>query len=154
MFKNRRKPIIIIVGCAVAAIALWVALILAEPILVVSRMTKMGIERERRLLYNTDHAALAVELRNFGDQQRWQRSESNAEPQIMWPDDNSLPECLRILRPTSVAIFDDRIIFERGGPMLHFGLVVFRNGIKGEGLKELAPGVWFYADNGRVPSEG
>jgi len=57
------------------------------------------------------------------------------------------------LKPTSIAVFDDRIMFERGGPMSHFGIVVFREGIAGDGLKELAPGVWFYDDNYRVPDE-
>jgi hypothetical protein len=152
-FITKHKTAIIVGSCVLGAFALLLLSRLVEPIQVMWQMGKTDKNRERQLLYETDHAALASELRNFARQERWHSPEVNAEPQIFWQGDEAIPASIRRLEPTSVTILDDRVIFERGGPMLHFGIVVFRDGIAGEGLKELAPGVWFYAENQRIPGK-
>ena len=152
MFPIRKSVIVIVISGVVSALAIGVVLFF-EPIQVGNRLVKNIHEREKQLLYETDHAALASELRKFADEQRWRQPGDNSPPKMFWPNDDAVPASLRVSKPTSITIFDDRIMFERGGPILHFGIVVFREGIVGEGLKQLAPGVWFYADNNRIPAE-
>lgn len=153
MLKIKRKGVVIIAICFFSAVALWIGSFAIEPIRFVLQSRKTTDEMQRQLLYEIDHIALASELRKFAYERRWHQSSANVEPAVFWPHDAALPASIQLLQPTSVAVFDDRIMFERGGPMLHFGIVVFRDGIVGEGQKELSPGVWFYSDNGRVPSE-
>lgn len=153
MLPTKRRSIAIFAVCVLAAIGLWLVPFLIEPVKLVFQLGKTANEREKQLLYDIDHTALASELRKFASEKRWRQTEANAEPEILWPNNKAVPASVRLLKPTSVAIFDDRIVLERGGPMLHFGIVVFRDGIVGEGLKELGPGVWFYADNNKIPDQ-
>lgn len=152
---TKRKSFVILASCIFAAVAVWIWCILVPPIRLITGLGKIADQRSKQLLYDIDHIVLASELRKFANEERWQRAEVNAEPKIFWggAGNSALPPSISVLQPTSVIIFDDRIIFERGGGMSHFGVVVFRDGIVGEGLKELAPGVWFYADNKRIPDE-
>ncbi len=117
--------------------------------------------REHQLLYEVDQAALAAELRKLAYDYRWSTAFPSGEPTIFSPNDPAIPQSLKILQPTSMAIFDDRIMFERGGPLHHFGLVVFRDAsvartshddsVTGEKLlREFQPGVWFYSDHRKV----
>ena len=122
----------------------------AEPIAVVNGIIKRTNERARLLLYHTDHSALAAELEGFAREKRWRSPTGDLEPTDYWEGD--IPASLKKYKPTSIAIFDDRIVLECGSPFSHFGIVKFRESTKGSGLKELQPGMWFYAENGRIPS--
>jgi hypothetical protein len=132
------------------------------PIELVTGLRRDAVKRERALLYDIDQHALASELRKFAYEYRWWEGSQGDMPSIFWPNDPAIPPSLRTLQPTSIAIFDDRIMFERGGPLHHFGIVVFRqapdvegskvNGSTGEYLlKKFEPGVWFYSDYRKLP---
>src|SRR5438874_497651 len=116
-------------------------------------MHRLVLERERQLLYDVDHKTLASELQRFANEQRWSRNIRNADPDAFGTSNPATPASLRILKPSAIWIFDDRIQFDCGGPFLDFGIVVFPEGTEGTGAKRLAAGVWFYSDDGRVPSE-
>jgi len=116
-------------------------------------MHRLVLERERQLLYGIDHKTLASELRKFASEQRWSRSIRNADPDAFGTSNPATPAALRILKPSAIWIFDDRIQFDCGGPFSDFGIVVFPEGTEGTGTKQLANGVWFYSEDGRVPSE-
>jgi len=116
-------------------------------------MHRLVVERERHLLYDIDHKALAAELRKFANEQRWSRRIRNADPDAFGTSNPATPTSLRILKPSAIWIFDDRIQFDCGGTFFDFGIVVFPEGTEGTGAKKLADGVWFYSENGRAPSE-
>ena len=109
-------------------------------------------EKEKHILYDVDHTELASQLREFATKLRWSHNEKKGEPDIVWANDPRIPQNLKLLDPTSIAVFDDRIILECGGGLFHFGVVAFRPGIEGSGTKKLGVGLWFFAEDGRVPS--
>ena len=112
--------------------------------------------RERILLYKVDHQALATLLRDYATQQRWGLAHPPPDETDFRkiPPPPALPPELQILKPSTVRLDDDQIDLEFGGPFLHFGISVFRPGLPGTGTKKLGEGLWFYADNDRVPSQG
>jgi hypothetical protein len=107
---------------------------------------------KRQVIYHINHAALAQEVRKFAEQKRSETVVAPAAPLLMWEGDPDLPASLKILKCSSVSIFPDRVRLEFGGPFLHFGIMIFNKGYPGEGNKQLADGVWFYSEDGRVPS--
>jgi hypothetical protein len=113
-------------------------------------------QRERGLLYQTDHAALAQIMREFATDRQWasgQPTKSEFDPLAAFrASDESLPPALRVLKPSGILIFDDRIELEFGGAFLHFGIRAFRPGLPGNGTKRLGDGIWFYSEDGYVPS--
>ena len=144
-------PIVAIVG---SLLIMLLAAIYFYPVFgLVFGLGRLVSERERQLLYHTDHAALAVEARNFQSQWRSRFGMPGSEPRVLEPDDTEIPNSLRILKPTSAVISNDRIELEFGGALLHYGIVVFDEGLEGNGTKRLAKGVWFYSENGRYPTE-
>jgi hypothetical protein len=164
-----KKGIISLVAAMLLIAAIYFSAQLFWSVELVSGLRREAIQRERGLLYRIDQAALAAELRKFAYDYRWSQTvgtnvqmlESNP-PTIFWSDDAAIPLSLRILQPTSIAIFDDRIMFERGGPLHHFGIVVFRQTLAANAsnrnittgehlLKEFQPGVWFYSDYRKLP---
>jgi hypothetical protein len=107
---------------------------------------------KRQILYHVDHAALATEMRKFAEQQRLEKPITSVAPLWIRDSDPDFPSSLKILKCSSVIVFPDRVRLEFGGPFLHFGIFVFDRGHPGEGTKRLADGVWFYSEDGRVPS--
>ena len=52
-----------------------------------------------------------------------------------------MPASIRALQPKAVIVSDDRVAIDQGFLELFCGIVVFQDGISGEGLTELAPGI-------------
>jgi hypothetical protein len=125
---------------------------LLGPLSCAQRTPADATEEEKHILYHVDHTELAAQLRQFATEMRWGRNEKKGEPNILWANDSRIPPGLEGLSPTSIAVFDDRIILECGGGLFHFGVVAFRQGIEGSGTKKLGVGLWFFAEDGRVPS--
>jgi hypothetical protein len=159
--RGKKAAIVCITGLLLVA-AIYCFGQLFWPIELIMELRHDTLKRERALLYQTDQAALAAELRKFASHYRWSLAPAGDEPTIFWPNDPAMPQSLKILQPTSIAVFDDWIMFERGGPPHHFGIVVFRQGaasdghmndalIDGQLLKQLQPGVWFYSDHRKLP---
>src|SRR2546429_1235474 len=76
---------------------------------------------KRQILYHVDHAALAAEMRKFAEQQRLEKPITSVAPLWIRDSDPDFPSSLKILKPSSVSVFPDRIRLEFGGPFLHFG---------------------------------
>jgi hypothetical protein len=66
---------------------------------------------------------------------------------FFWGEDASLPDSLRLLKPSAGKITADEFQLEFGGTFLHFGVRAFRPGLTGSGTKRLADGFWFYAED-------
>ena len=111
----------------------------------------MNTAKEKQLLYQIDHTAFASELRNFANEQRWKGRHKGFGFDYYLKSDPEVPDVLRALNPSTIRVFNDRIQFECGGAFLSFGISVFRDGVTGEGTKKLGEGIWFYAEDGRVP---
>lgn len=149
----KKKYIVMIIAAGIIALLGWLIFELAEPIMVMNGLSTLAEKKKRQLLYETDHAALAYELRKFANEVRWNRLELAQEPQVFGDEDNRLPASIRAFAPKAVIVSDDRIAFDQGYLDVYFGIVVFPDGKVGEGLKELAPGVWFYSNNNRLPTK-
>ncbi len=108
-------------------------------------------EKERQLLYRINHKVFASELRDFAKVHRWNFPREPEGFDYFRATDPGVPPELRALDPSLIRIFNDRIEFECGGALLSFGIVVFREGLRGSGTKELGDGIWFYAEDGAVP---
>jgi hypothetical protein len=118
------------------------------------RLLEQAVEEQRRrVLFSLDHAALAADVRKFADDVR-RRGHIEGPTGVMYRgDDVVLPESLRALSPTWIKVFNDYARVEFGGALLHMGIVVFRPGIDGEGTKKIADGVWFDAEDGKLPTK-
>jgi hypothetical protein len=126
MTSSLKKVAIVLIAGLFLSGAIYFSGQLFWSIDLVTGLQRDALQRERGLPYQIDHAALAAELRKFAYEHRWFESAPSDNPTIFWSADPAIPPSLRILQPTSVALFDDRIMFERGGPLHHFGIVVFR----------------------------
>jgi hypothetical protein len=101
-------------------------------------------DRERVVLYQLDHASTAKKLRQFAQQIGWKRADIRAS-------DPRFPAALRRFEPWGVWMYPDYIELEFGGAFGDIGFRAFRPGLAGTGTKKLGDGVWYYAQDGRVP---
>ena len=149
---SKRGWTIAIVSVIAAAALGVVGRIIVPPLYFAYAMHREIGERERQLLYRINHKVFASELRDFARVHRWNfPSESEGFDYFRGTDPDVSPE-LRALAPSVIRIFNDRIEFECGGAFLSFGIVAFREGLRGSGTKELGDGIWFYAEDGVVPT--
>jgi hypothetical protein len=102
------------------------------------------------ILYHVDHKVLARETRNFAKQRLAQHGRGLVGD-VLKSDDPHVPAPLAVLKPRSIAILDGYVRLEFGGALLHFGIIVYDEGLEGPGTKKLGEGVWFYSENGRYP---
>jgi len=116
---------------------------------------RAATEQERFLLYQVDHQALGVVLRDYATQQRWGLAHPPPEETDFRKSTPPppLPPRLQLLKPSYVRVDDEQIDLEFGGPFMRFGVSAFRPGLPGAGTKQLGEGLWFYAENQRVPSK-
>jgi hypothetical protein len=104
-------------------------------------------QKQRFLLREVDHRALAQELRDLADRHEWKDVDFNK-------DDSRLPAYVRSLNPSGVYIRgSDHIIIDFGGPFDAMDIRAFKLGLEGYGTKKLSDGLWFYARTGSGPSE-
>ena len=129
----------------------------SSPVAFTIGLSRLIRQRERTLLYETDHAVIANVMRDFATERRWSSDQpmsgAGHDPWMILGSDPSLPPAVRVLKPSSVFLFQDYVELEFGGALMHFGIRTFRPGLPGHGTKWLAEGVWFYAEDGRVPSQ-
>ena len=106
---------------------------------------------QRMLLFHVAHDVLAAEARAFAETIGWGRSASGESGgQRFEGDDPRLPASIRVLHPSSLRVWQDRMEIEFGGALHHQGISVFRNATGGKGTKELAKGVWYYSEGDRM----
>ena len=105
-------------------------------------------QKERVLLYQTDHVAIR-------DSARSMLADTNGFPadETYYRDSEQLPKPIRDLRPSFVWVYSDRtcILIEMGGGFYHYGFSVFAKGQNGMGTKELLPGLWYYSETDSIP---
>lgn len=154
--RNRIRTVVVTSAATILAVLLVLCIWLREPIYIVYKMRTAVAEKQRQILYHTNHQELAVELRRFATEQRWAKGGNNAPADFYYGDDPRLPPVLKPLAPSWVEISDDRIdvgcgmfIREQGHS---FGVSVWRDGLPGSGAKKLDEGIWFYSDDGHIPS--
>jgi len=105
---------------------------------------KLTDQKQIQLLYQSDHEA----LRDAG---RKILSDANTYTnEFMMKDE--LPETIRNLSPSHASILPGRqeLWIEMGGGFFHFGFTIFPEGIEGNGLKKLIPGLWYYSEDNKI----
>ena len=150
IMSKRWWAILILTLIAVAALAFAARVIVPSLYFAYTIHRQIG-EKERQLLYRINHKILASELRDFAKVHRWNFPHKFEGFDYFRATDRDVPPSLRALDPSVIRVFNDRIEFECGGAFLSFGIVVFREGLHGNGTKELGEGIWFYAEDGAVP---
>jgi hypothetical protein len=128
------------------------ARVVVPPLYLAYTVHSLNVTKEKQLLYHLNHEVLASEIREFGSANGWRGAHKGLGFDYFLKGDPEVPEHLRALNPTIIRVFPERIEFDFGGAFLSFGLWVFRDGVEGEGTKKLGNGIWFYAEDGRVPS--
>jgi len=149
--SKRRWTILLISVIAAAALGL-AGRVIVPPLYFAYTMHRQMDDKERQLLYRINHKVFASELRNFANEHRWSFPHESDGFDYFRATDPNVPPDLRALDPSVIRVFNDRIEFECGGAFLSFGIVVFREGLRGSGTKELGDGIWFYAEDGTVPN--
>ncbi len=117
------------------------------------QLRKQIVAKERVILYELDHSSLAKELREFAKTMKQQQMTRDDSGIFIRLDDPRFPDALKLLKPNSLRVCADYVSIEFGGPFLHFGITAFREGLEGKGTKKLGPGIWFYAEDERVPTD-
>jgi hypothetical protein len=134
----------------VALVALATILVRVFPLIAgFSVIHSQNTAKERQLLYEIDHSVFASMVRQFAANHGW--DQYPVPPLHFTNNDPAVPVALRGLGFSIVNIYDDRVDVDFGGAFLSFGISVFREGAVGYGTKELGDGIWFYAEDGRVP---
>ena len=135
----------------IALAALATVLVRVYPVIAgFSVLHSENTARERQLLYEIDHAEFASVVRRFAAENGW--NQDRVWPVYFEKTDTRVPMVLRGLGFSILNIYDDRVDVDFGGPFLSFGISVFRDDADGYGTKKLGDGVWFYAEDGRIPA--
>jgi len=143
---------LIITALAIAVVGMvLIVRVLVPPFHFAYGMHRTVLKKERQLLYRINHKVFAAELRDFAKMHRWSFFHADGGFDYFAKTDPDVPLELQALNPSAIRVFDDRIEFECGGALLSFGIVVFREGLRGNGTKELGEGIWFYAEDGVTP---
>src|SRR5206468_1454199 len=111
---NRHRSYAVACSLLILAVALTAIIYFRRPIFLVYRLSRIIPNEERRILYHVDHNALAVELRRFAAEQRWNSPNKSKPADFFYGDDPKLPDSLRQFRPGWIQINDDRIDFGCG----------------------------------------
>jgi hypothetical protein len=142
-------------AATILVILLLLCVWLREPLYIAYKMRTEFGEKQRKLLYHTNHKHLATELRRFATERRWDNEGKKATPDFYYGDDPALPPALKALGPSWVEINDDRIDVGCGGFVREqghsFGISVWREGLAGSGVKKLEEGMWFFSDDEHIP---
>src|SRR5437588_2167748 len=107
--RNTGRTAVVASGVTVLILLLIFCIWLREPIYIVYKMRTAAAEKQRKILYHTNHKELAVELRRFASEQRWTKGGNNAPANFYYGDDPRLPPVLKPLAPSWFEISDDRI---------------------------------------------
>jgi hypothetical protein len=145
MLNVRRTYAIGLVCCALLAALLWCVIYSKRsPLAFMFSMRHAMLQQERYVLYHTDHAVIALQLRELAQQRSWDRFDMPAS-------DPAFPPALRLLKPSGIWAFPDYAELEFGGAFGDIGLRAFRPGLVGYGTKDFGDGIWFYSQDGSCP---
>jgi hypothetical protein len=142
-----------------------VSLVLIGALFVLVALVGVAVERanhttgsrQHELVYGIDHIEVlraAREVQKRASSYRQDPDWHNVPPgSFRYPDpsDPSIPESIKKLGLSTIAVERECVRLEFGGATAHYGLRAYPEGTQGEGLRELIPGLWYYSDDGRVP---
>ncbi|MFZ1219438.1 MAG: hypothetical protein WAO00_09100 [Chthoniobacterales bacterium] len=112
-------------------------------------MHELCAAKEKKLLYEVDHEAIAREARLFAASLNWARTSPNQRVSFRDDELTKVPAIIRSLKPTSVIVSPESVHIELGGGLQHQGLTVFREAKGGSGTVEVGRGVWYMSENNR-----
>ena len=149
------KPFVrrLLVACAVLVLLL---VVIAAAFWGIRRAGMRDTEaRQRVVLYQTDHAAVVKGLREL-----WERGGHTPQGVRHDPRDAELPAGLRSLQAHDILVWPGGVNVEMGGQWCHFGFDAYFPDKPVDPdrplwkevypSKEVAPGVWYYAENGII----
>lgn len=113
-------------------------------------------QKQRTLLYATDHQKLLEacdEIRANWKKYKHDVSWSGAPNDFSHPDpaDPAFPAIVRALKPLYITVTDGDVSIEMGGGFYHYGVIAPKTSRPCMKTKELVPGLWYYAEDGKVP---
>jgi hypothetical protein len=110
----------------------------------------LSVTTQNMLLHVIDHDLVGAEARKFAQANGWGGSAVPSEGRHFAGDDAALPAAIRVLHPSSVYIFADRVELQFGGALDPQGMTVFRKTTGGEGTRDLGNGVWYHSYEDRL----
>ena len=116
-------------------------------------------QKQQAILYHPNHQAILnacaqihANARSFRRNPDWHNMAPNdfSKPD---PSDPGIPSIIKTLKPAYIDIDTNFVRLEMGGGFYHYGIEAFFNGAAGQGTKRLVPGLWYYAEDGKIPAK-
>ena len=115
--------------------------------------------RKRLILYKLNPAAVLATCRQIRANQAKFRGNPFWNPPLPIgsdmpdPADPLMPPIIRTIHPSGIIITPEGVHIELGGGFMHFGLAEAIAGAPPPpfAAKQLVPGLWYYAEDGRIP---
>lgn len=153
--RRRKRVVLLIAVCLVAA---WPALIVVNfGYYWLWGAQKEIVARQKQLLYKTNPNALLAAARQIHASAGTYRPHPTGQPQDNRhpdPNDPNMPLIVKGLLPSTIAIDKDIVQIEMGGGFYHYGVIAYMTSptsLVPMGTLQLTPGLWYYAEDGRVP---
>ena len=102
-----------------------------------------------RWLYEINHERLASAVKSFAWSTNYYLSVERDE--TFMPGDTNVPQLVWDLQPSSVHIDQEKVRIGCASAWAPFALFIYKTGVKGSGTVEIADGIWFWAEDERIP---
>lgn len=151
-----RAPRRILVVCTLVAVVGAIAFLLGAVIYPQWSSWREIKKKQSALLFETDHAALAAACREVWENRSAFGKDEGGSVDID-PSNPKLPRAIRALDPHWIDASPTGLSIELGGQWCHYGFETFVSDKPDDKRtvwkdvypsKELAPGFWYYAENG------
>ena len=112
------------------------------------------IAKQKAILHNTDPNALLAACQSIQANTATYRADGNSHPATSShpdPNDPAIPTIIKALGPSSLTVGKEGVIVEFGGGFYHYGVTTDPAGAYGIKTRQLAPGLWYYAEDGSIP---
>jgi hypothetical protein len=144
------KIAIFLSSCLVLTAVIWMWW---GPLTFVGAVDRLLISRQKAILYFLNHDALSQVVRDYAWPKNSESGYIRFGESIFERGDSHVPPALWIANPARIIIRKDRVDFEYGGALMHYGISIFPPHEEGSGTIKLGDGIWFYSENGRYPSK-
>ena len=151
-----RLPLFLLIGL-VTAVAMYGIVIVLVSVFVVGAGQGEIVQRQRLILYKINPnpvlaacATIRAKQALFRGNPDWHAAKGGDMPD---PADPQMPPVIATLRPCTITIQPSGVQIELGGGFYHFGLAeqMPRTPKPVLAVKQLVPGLWYYAEDGKVP---
>ncbi|MBV8782233.1 MAG: hypothetical protein JO353_12630 [Phycisphaerae bacterium] len=137
---------LIVITIVVIAIIYGLCMLLVSSVMGGSKEHNLAVQR--RILYNTDPGALLTACRQLA---------VDGSGQID-PASTTVPGVIHQIDPKKITIADGKVVLECGTNYRQFGVIADISSdqpttqpISPMALRELTPGLWYYAEEGTIP---